>query len=190
MRYLNNKSLIVTALFLLTACTTPTTLTYHLDPEIAELDKLSPLAKVIAISVTDKRPAQTPSNNKNIIIINNNPDDAAILKEKLITQLKKNNFQIISNPLLADVSIAIQIEQLAIKILKSFLKSKISVRNQLRVTTYKQGQKLTKRYRMNRQQEIMNPPSERDITGIVNLLLSKQLSAILTDPSLIDRPRI
>ncbi len=180
------RPFLLLAIILFSSGCTTTSLKYHFDPEITQLEQLSAHAKVVAITVEDKRSAQTTSKDENIQHIPHNPDDAKTLKNKLIANMKQNNFKIIGNALLADLSFNLQIEQFDVSVNKSFFKSEVMVKSQLRVIARHQGNKYEKIYTMKRQQEVANPATELDVTGVVNQLLSQQLSIILSDKSLLE----
>ena len=60
------------------------------------------------------------------------------------------------------------------------------VTSHLRMKANKQGNTFEKLYKMSRTQEVANPVNNNDLSGIVNQLLSNQLSAIWADPALIE----
>ncbi|WP_444997898.1 YajG family lipoprotein [Aliikangiella sp. IMCC44359] len=185
MRFSFKLILTLTSTIALISGCSPSKLNYRLDPEVRNIQSLSEYAQLIAVSVSDNRPLATPnSSNDNILFASGPQNEAALLKTKLIDSLKKNGFKIISNPLLADLSIDIEIEKLEAKVTKSLLRSTVEVVSHLRLKANKQSKKSEKIYKMNRSQEVANPASELDVTGVVNQLLSKQLSVIFSDPML------
>ena len=174
----------IVALVGLMGCS-PASLSYRLDPEVNNVQRLSNHAKLVSVSVTDNRQQKATAAEQDIIIASGPEDEAKVLRTLLIDNFKKNNFKIINNPLLADLSIEIQIEQLEARINKSMFKSEVKVSSHLRLKAKKQSQSLEKLFKMNRNQEVANPPNELDVTGVVNQLLSNQLSSIFADPALI-----
>jgi|GEM_PF-3182194 len=169
---------------ILSGCT-PATLNYRLDPDVGDLQSLAGQAKQIAFMVVDKRTDQTQASTDSLIFVAGPDNEAAALKRKIIDSLMKNNFKIISNPLLADLSIELTIEQLNAQVEKSMFKSNVKVTSHLRVKAKKQENSFERLYKSNRSQEVANPANETDVTGVVNQLLSQQLGQIFADPELV-----
>ncbi|MGX5173367.1 YajG family lipoprotein [Aliikangiella sp. IMCC44653] len=164
----------------------PAKLNYRIDPEIGNTQSLQKLAKLVAIDVTDSRSDVQQKSSDTIMYVPGPANTAETLRNKLINKFKSNQFKIISNKLLADLAIELEIETLETKIEKSFFKSTVQVTSHLRLKANKQSKKFEKLFKNRSQQEIANPASELDVTGAVNQLLSEQLASILNDPGLLD----
>jgi uncharacterized lipoprotein YajG len=178
-----NKITILTLILMVSACATAN-LSYRLDPEIGNLQSLSSFAQLVSVSVIDKRPQPKRETAENTLIINGPTDEAAELRNKLIDHLKAKNFKIIANPLLADIALEIHIENLQAVVRSEFLKSEIQVDSQLRLKANKQSKTYENIYTMSRTQEVANPVNNADISGVVNRILTEQLSLIFNEPAL------
>jgi len=175
----------VTTSLLLLACSTEK-LKYSIDPEIANIGQLAGKAKLVSLSVTNQTPDTIEGLKKDLIIASGPKEPAKALREKILDQLKANNFKIINNPLLADLSLSFTVESLYATVDTGMFKSEINAISHLRVKVKKQGKTFEKVYRNSRKQEVANPANELDVTGIVNQVLSQQMSAIFTDPKLLE----
>jgi uncharacterized lipoprotein YajG len=167
----------------LTSCAN-TPLGYKIDPEITTIKQFANQSSLIAISIIDKRTQEQNSANEDITFVPRQKDEAALLRTKLIEILKQNDFRIISNKLLADVSLELEIVEFQVSIETGLFKSNLKVSSQLRVKSSAQGNNFEKLYKMNRTQEVANPVNNKDLSGVVNQLLSKQLSDVWSDPAL------
>lgn len=161
-------------------------LSYQLDPELTSVQRLANHVKIVAVSVTDKRSAIAQKDTDDVFYVKGPNQEAELLKSKIIDNLKRNDFKIIGNNLLADLAINVEIEQLDAKVEHSFFKSKIAAKSHLRLKANKKSQRFEKLYKTTRAQEVANPANELDVTGVVNQMLSEQLTTIFTDPALIN----
>lgn len=161
-------------------------LSYRLDPELTAIQRLAEHAEVVAVSVIDKRPQTLPTSTEDLIYAKGPNEEANLLKSKIIDNLKRHNFKIIGNELLADLAITIEIEQLEVKVEQSFFKSKVYAVSHLRLKANKKSQRFEKLYKISRNQEVANPANELDVTGVVNQMLSEQLTTLFSDPALIN----
>jgi len=178
------KILLFSVLFqIITACST-TSLNYKIDPEISNMKQFANQSSLIAISVIDKRANHDQATHDESILIPGQKNEVEIIKTKILDNLKQNNVRIISNPLLADISLELHIEEFKVVIESELFKSKLKVTSHLRMKASKNGRFFEKLYKMARTQEVANPANSNDVTGIVNQVLSKQLSAIWSDPAL------
>lgn len=166
------------------ACTTER-LNYRIDPEIANVQQLSRSIRSVSISVDENIPDNIEGLKKDLVLASGPNDPAKTLRSKILDQLKANNFQIISNPLLADLSLTFTIESLHATVDTGMFKSEINAVSHIRVKAKKQSATFEKVYRNTRKQEVANPANELDVTGIVNQVLSQQMNAIFTDPKLL-----
>lgn len=169
---------------LISACS-PAKLSYVIDPEINHLETLAKQAPIIAVSVIDLRHNNTSANLPGTTNIPGPENEADVLRHKLIEHLKQNNFKIISQPLLADLAIELSIKQLDVNVKQETFKSNISASSQLHLKARNKQTTFEKNYRAERAQEVANPVNKNDVTGVVNLLLSQQLSSILSAPEII-----
>jgi uncharacterized lipoprotein YajG len=172
------------AIAMLSGCN-PAVLKYQLDPEINNLDRLSQSAKIVALKITDNR-VTDPADNSNQKIISGPKDETKLLQDKLIALLKQNGYKIISKPLLADVAFELEITTLKLTIESSTFKSVIRGNSEIKLITNKHSQQWSKIYRATREQEVANPANDLDATGVINQMLTKQLSSIFSDPDLKD----
>jgi len=168
-------------ILMMVACSTAP-LNYKIDPEIKNINQFVDPSSMIALSVIDNRALTT---NQQSSLISGPENEADVIKSKLIEILKQNNFKIISNLLLADIALELHIEQFDVNIESDLFKSKIKVESQLSLQAKKNGASFNKLFKMNRSQELANPVNSNEVTGIVNQLLSKQLSTIWSDPGFI-----
>lgn len=182
-QHLNFPVLVLVGLIALIGCA-PAMLRYQLDPEVKNLQSLAEKLQTIAISVTDLRKKAEPKLDENTFLVPGPENEAETLKAKLIEHLIKSDFKITSNKLLANLAIDIQIEKLDTLVTKHFLKSTVTVNSQLRLKANKQSETIEKIFKMSLQQDVANPVNALDITGVVNQLLSDQLSEIFVDPIL------
>lgn len=184
---MTNKYLTLTllfTLFLLSACA-QNALRYQVDPEITLSQQLKKLSPMIAISVEDKRLASNDSLGSDTIRISGPENEAQKLKRQLVNAFKNNQYRIISNPLLADLAIQLQINELSVKVKNDLFKSDINIATRFHMLATRQGKKLDKSFSQTLTQEVANPVNDNDVTGVVNQLLSKILSDIIADPELI-----
>jgi uncharacterized lipoprotein YajG len=142
---------------------------------------------VVAVSVNDMRQAlENSADTDEITKVVRQKDEALVIRTKLMDSLKNNGFKIISNKLLADVALELDIVEFEVSFKSNFFKSELMVTSHLRMKANKQGNTFEKLYKMSRTQEVANPVNNNDLSGIVNQLLSNQLSAIWADPALIE----
>ena len=183
---MRNPSTIVfcTIILLIISACANTQLNYQIDPEIKNISQIGNNLSLVAISVKDNRSKTQRQETKEVKFITMQKNDASLIKAKLLENFKQNNIKIISNPLLADISFELQIEELKISIDEGVFKSKIRATSHLRMIAVNNGQVFNKLYKVSRNQDIANPANSNDITGLVNQVLSKQLSAMLSDPGL------
>lgn len=182
---MKNISLLLISLFALAACST-TQLSYKIDPEISGLDKLSKQVKMVSVSVIDKQVSEKLVDAEKIEPVGGFDNVANVLKQSLIEHFKNNQFKIISNPLLADLGVELQIKILTVQVKSNLLTSEIQITSHLLLKAQKHSKSFKKLYKSEMMQELVNPISSNQITGLVNQLLSKQLSNILSSPKLIN----
>ncbi len=158
-------------------------LKYQLDPEIVNLDELASKAKMVALKVSDSR---KPLNNDQSQLISGPINEAKLLQDKLINQLKTKKYKIINNILLADLAIHLEIIQLNLTIKKTTFKSIIYGKSEIKITVNKKNQQWSKIKKATRTQEVANPANNIDATGVLNQMLSQQLSSLFADKSLLE----
>ncbi|TQV75523.1 hypothetical protein FLL45_11450 [Aliikangiella marina] len=185
MRLINPKLLLVIGLISFLAGCTTEKLNFGIDPEISSVQQLSRGVQQISVSVNEQLPDNIEGIKKDLIIANGPDDPAGVLRNKILDQLKANQFRIISNPLLADLSLSFTIETLYATVDTGMFKSEINAVSHIRVQAKKQGKTFEKVYRNTRKQEVANPANEIDVTGVVNQMLTQQMTAIFTDPRLL-----
>ena len=76
------------------------------------------------------------------------------------------------------------IDELALSIQASTFKSTIKASSVFTLTIRRNGEQWSKIFRAARTQEVANPVNQNDATGVMNQLLSKQLSNAFSDPAL------
>jgi len=179
---LKKQCLITFSLLVLTACSS-TPLKYQLDPEINNLNQFNPSIKIVAVSVIDARSTESGGTTRGAAI-SGPKDEATILTKSLISILKDNGMKIISKPLLADLSIKMEINKFNVKLKEETFKSIITANSKLTVTLHKHSQQWSKIVKASRVQEVANPVNSLDVTGVMTQMLSKQLSGIFSDPQL------
>jgi uncharacterized lipoprotein YajG len=172
------------SLIFLSACSTAQ-LSYRVDPEIKNLKALTQTDTVVAISVIDERLASNQASTEDRIVITGDSDEITKLKAKFVSALNQNNVRVISNPLLADFSLTLTIERFDVIKESSFIKSTIRVDSRIRLTAKNQDESLEKIYNKQASQEVANPVNNNDVTGLVNKVLTQQLSQMLAEPELI-----
>lgn len=182
-KFFRNVSVI--SLLMINVACTPSKLVYKVDPEIKLASEYKQNASLVSIKVADNRTRVSESKDKEISIIG--PQNLANqLKQKLITRFQKEGFKIITNPLLADLSIQLEIEKLDVAVESELVKAKISANSHLRLKAAKKSKPLEKLFKMSRTQEVAIPVNDTEVTGLVNQLLSKQLSGIFADADLVE----
>ncbi|TQV81482.1 YajG family lipoprotein [Aliikangiella coralliicola] len=182
------RNLSMASLVLVIAACTPAKLNYLIDPEITTAEQLHSHASLVSVQVLDKR-KQLPSQKDKQVVTSAADNEAFMLKEKLVDNLKHHKFKIISKPLLADIALEFHIEQLSATVASELFKSNVEVISHLRLKAKSKGRTFEKLYKMSRSQEVANPANQNDVTGVVNQLLSKQLSGMFSDPALIELAR-
>jgi uncharacterized lipoprotein YajG len=174
---------LIASLFILTACN-PDLLKYKLDPDFGSLEQLAGKSEIVAVQVSDKRTKQPiPTGDIKLAPME---DEATILNKRLIEQLKDLNYKIINKPLLADLAIMMDINELTVSIQESTFKSTVKANSVFTLTIRRNGEEWRKIFRAARTQEVANPVNQNDATGVINQLLSKQLSNAFSDPALME----
>jgi len=176
---------ILTILFVMTGCT-PALLKYQLDPGFDAVKEAAGTAKIVAVSVVDLRKNNERSTLNGKIAINGIEADAKVLQAKLIEKLKRENYKIISKPLLADIAFEIEINKLSLLIESGTFKSVIQGQSEFKLTVNKHSERWSKIFRATRTQEVANPANNLDATGVINQMLTKQLATAFSDPALAD----
>lgn len=184
---MNSKSLksllLLASLFALTACN-PDLLKYKLDPDFGSLEQLAGKSEIVAVKITDKRSNQPiPSGDIKLAAFE---DEATVLNKRLIDQLKELDYKIINKPLLADLAVMMDINELDVSIQESTFKSTVKANSVFTLTIRRNGEEWRKIFRAARTQEVANPVNQNDATGVINQLLSKQLSNAFSDPALME----
>ena len=105
------RNLSIFALLILNVACTPNKLIYKVDPEIKLASDYKQNASLVSIKVSDNRMVKSVTSNEEISVVGPN-DLADELKQKLITRFQQEGFKIITNPLLADLAIQLEIEKL------------------------------------------------------------------------------
>jgi len=173
--------LVLVSVLILSACN-PATLKYQLDPDIGGLDSLPNSIKIVAVKVTDVRKA--PSNIGELLAVSGPTDEAKVLQGKLISLLKQRGYKIISKPLLADLAFNLEIMTLTLTVEEMTFKSIIRGKSEIKMTVNKHSQQWSKIFRATREQEVANPTNNLDVTGVMNQMLTKQLSSAFSDSTL------
>ncbi len=174
---------LIASLFILTACN-PDLLKYKLDPDFGSLEQLAGKSEIVAVQVSDKRTKQPiPTGDIKLAPME---DEATILNKRLIEQLKDLDYKIINKPLLADLAIMMDINELSVSIQESTFKSTVKANSVFTLTIRRNGEEWRKIFRAARTQEVANPVNQNDATGVINQLLSKQLSNAFSDPALME----
>jgi len=182
-RLLLTKILLLTLILSLPSCSTKTP-TYQLDPEFGLLGEQTVEVSVVAVKVTDKRQKTNKQEGDKQTILSANYNDAEVLQDKLINHLKQQNHKIINKPLLADIAYEIELNRLHLTLESGMLKSKFVANSEIKLTVRRHSQHWTKIFRASKTQEVANPATDRDATGIINQLLSQQLISAFSDNSL------
>ena len=170
-------------LILFIAGCNPQVLKYKIDPEFGALDVFAGNSKIVAIKINDHL---KPTSSASDITISRPENIAGTLKKGLINQLKDLDYKIINNPLLADLAITMDLRTLDVKIDTQTFKSELSANSEFQLTIRRKGEEWTKVFRSGRTQEIANPAKDRDVSGVINQLLSRQLAAAFADPKLME----
>ncbi|MEP1741900.1 MAG: YajG family lipoprotein [Kangiellaceae bacterium] len=174
---------LIASLFILTACN-PDLLKYKLDPDFGSLEQLAGKSEIVAVQVSDKRTKQPiPTGDIKLAPME---DEATILNKRLIEQMKDLDYKIINKPLLADLAIMMDINELTVSIQESTFKSTVKANSVFTLTIRRNGEEWRKIFRAARTQEVANPVNQNDATGVINQLLSKQLSNAFSDPALME----
>jgi uncharacterized lipoprotein YajG len=171
------------ALLSLSGCN-PELLKYKLDPDFGSLEQIAGKSEIVAVKITDKRTSQPVSSGD--IKLAPLEDEAKVLNKRLIEQLKELNYKIIKNPLLADLAVMMDINELSVSIQESTFKSTIKANSVFTLTIRSNGEQWQKIFRAARTQQVANPVNQNDATGVINQLLSKQLSNAFSDPGLME----
>lgn len=161
-------------------------LKYSLDPEISYLEETALASKVISVKVIDGRKLleEQPSSSDEINIAG--PENIAKhLQTLIIAKLKQQGYKIGSNPLLADTAYELKLEELKLIASKNLLKSTLKASSKVVLTISKHSESFTKIFQSTRTQEVANPISALDATGVVNQLLSEQLAKAFSDPKFV-----
>ena len=182
-----NKLLVINLIvitFVLSACT-HAQLSYQLDPELNNFPPPVANTKLIAFDLIDKTSTNQSISGKESVYVVSDRQQFSPLSQKFINRLKALDYKIISNPLLADIAITIEISQLDLLLEKGIFKSKFNAYSQIKFTINKKSEPWSKIYKANKTQEVANPATNLDATGIINQLLSEQLEKGFSDPSLL-----
>ena len=157
--------------------------TYNLDPEFGLLQEPTNNTSIVAVKIIDNRQKAKEQDDKQIIL-SSSGNDAEVLQDKLISRLKQLDYKIINKPLLADIAYEIQLNKLNITLETGILKSKFVANSEAKFTVRRNSQQWTKIFRASKTQEVANPATDREATGIINQLLSQQLESAFSDSSL------
>lgn len=169
---------------LITGCNTAV-LKYQLDPGIDNMDSIPKNLSIVAMKVIDSRDKTIKNNdNSKQLVVAYSDNEAKLLQDKLVALLKQEGYKIISNPLLADVAFELKIMRLDLTVESATFKSVIEGHNELKFTAIKRGEQWSKIYRGSRKQEVANPTNNLDVTGVMNQMLTKQLSNMFSDQAL------
>lgn len=172
--------LVVTVLALLSACQSQP-LRYQLDPEFNSI--MGQNSKIIALKIKDNRSSESSKTTNNLHI--SGPKNIELsLQQKITTQIKQSGHKIINNPLLADYAIELKVNRLDIIALPSTFKSTLIAKNEFQLTINQQGKQWTKIFKGSKSQDVVNPVSSSDATGVINQLLSQQLTKAFSSESL------
>ncbi len=174
---------VIFSMLMISGCN-PDLLKYKLDPDFGSLEQLAGQAEVVGVKITDKRVDKPIAAGD--IKLAPFEDEAKVLENRLIAQLKELDYKIISKPLLADLAVMMDINELSLLVTESTFKSTIKANSVLTITIRRNGEQWSKIFRNARSQEVANPVNENDATGVINQLLSKQLSNAFSDPALME----
>ena len=169
--------------FFTLACA-PIALKYELDPEIPNFKNIAPNAKVVYLKVVDSRIKSEPESKSDIKYIPGPKDETLILQKKLTTLLKSNNYKIINKRLLADIAFELKINTLKLGVEKNAFKSVIKGISELQLTVNRQSKQWSKTFKATKTQEVANPVNNLDVTGVMNQMLTTQLSTAFSDSQL------
>ncbi len=175
--------LTVVVLLVLSACKT-TSLKYSLDPEFSYLKESLQTAQIVAVTVTDQRD-QSAKVASEYMAVAQIEDVAETLRNQLIRQLRKQGYKIINKPLLADIAYDLVIKKLVLKVDKSLFKTSLNGNSEISLTLHKHGESKSKIFSASRTQEVANPASNLDATGVVNQMLSSLFANMFSDQSLV-----
>ena len=182
-----NRNIHLPILFLLTLMTTACSksqLHYELDPEIGDFPEAMSNFKIVALKITDNTKPSSNSLNSNQIRISPKDNQLAQIQNKLMRKLKEMNYKIISNPLLADVAIDIKFHEVELMLEKSLLKGKFTGNTHLELTISRKSKVWSKIFKATKTQEVAYPADSTDATGIINQLISEQLTKGFSDTGL------
>jgi len=165
---------------LLIACQ-PQFIQYRLGPDYSPLARLSPKQPLMALKVVDKR--GTPSDPMTSGVKTQPRTELGDTLDQLIKQAaKENGIRLISNPLLADIALTLEIESFEVIVETGTLKSRIIVKAQTNMVLAKKSTSHSKRFITSRRQEVANPVTEKEVSGLVNQTLSEQFALMMQDP--------
>lgn len=181
---MNQRLLLLLFITLVSVACTPSKLNYKISPELSQLASLKQNVNLIAIAVNDLRQPLS-SGTEDEYFVSGDKDDAAQLKLKIINALKANGYKIITDPLLADLSLTFEIEKLSLKVKESLFKAKLEAISEINLKAQNKGNRIEKRYKTSRGQEVAIPVNGNDTTGLLNQALSAQLNTIFADQQLI-----
>ncbi len=157
---------------------------YNLDPEFSLLHEQNDKYSIVAVKVFDNRKKTVEKTGKKQTTLSSTHNDAEVLQEKFIRRLKQQDYKIINKPLLADIAYEISLNQLNITLEKGFLKSNFIATSEIKLTVRRNSETWSKVFRSSKTQEVANPTTDGDASGIINQLLSQQLISAFSDSSL------
>jgi len=177
-------SLIIPVFLSMVACGVAS-IKYHMDPDLSGLSQLSSTGSSVYLKVIDSRSA-TPKLPADYDEVGGPTKETEVLRQKLLTQLKKSGFKIISKPLLADLTIEVEVITLNLAKKPSVFDSVLLAKSAIKLTVKRQGDQWAKIYKVSRMQTVANPANNTDATGIMNQVLTEQFRLFFSDPSLLD----
>lgn len=159
------------------------TLKYAIDPEFDYLKESLQTAKVVAVTVADGRGSAAKTSSGTMAVAKTG-NVAQTLRSQLVSKLKAQGYKIISKPLLADVAYDLVIQELELSVNKSMLKTTLLGKGKILLTLRKHGESLAKTFSATRTQEVANPATDLDATGVINQMLSRLFANMFSDQAL------
>jgi len=184
-RLLLTKIIFLALILSLLGCSTKKP-TYNLDPEFSLLQEQTNKSSVVAVKVIDNRQKTIELQGNKQTVLSSSHKDAEVLQDKLISRLKQQGHKIINKPLLADIAYEIELNRLSLTFETAMFKSEFAANSEIKLTVRRHSQHWTKIFRSSKTQEVANPATDRDATGIINQLLSQQLESAFSDNSLLE----
>ncbi len=178
------QSLITLCFASLLACGSAS-IKYQMDPDLTGIKQLSKRGASVYLNINDSRtsPAEFPID---FSPVDGPQQTTKVLRDIILKQLKLNGFKIINNPLLADLSIDVDILTLKLGMKPSMFDSVFLAKSAVKLTLKRQDEQWAKIYKVSREQTVANPATDADATGIMNQVLTEQFQRFFNDPSLIE----